>query len=88
MNQLQNIADIVKELVGNAYMYFDEALTVKKTPHTWPVNLWAVCVSPKGEVFVMDGAEEWYRVEEKDTLIIPSLYQRVTMISKQFKQTA
>lgn len=80
---LTEIATVVRSLVGHDYLYFDTALEVKLSPHNWPVNLWAVTVSPNDEVYVMDGGEEWHKVEETDALIIPSLYQRIKQLKKQ-----
>jgi hypothetical protein len=77
---LQECIDIVKELVDHDYLYFDNAVEVKLTPHTHPFNAWAVCVSPKEEMFVMDSEEQWHKVELEDqhaAMVIGSLYQRL-----------
>lgn len=79
----QECVDIVKELVGHEYLYFDSAIEVKVTPHSFPFNAWAVCVSPKDELFVMDSDEQWHKAELKDdnvTLVLASLYQRLKLM--------
>lgn len=88
MNLLQDIADKVKELAGNEYLYFDDALEVKLTPHTHAVNLWGVCVSPSSKVYVMDSSEQWHEVKAHEKTIVSSLYQRVSSISLNYKKTA
>ncbi len=80
---LQECIEIVKDLVGHEYLYFDNAVEVKVTPHTYPFNAWAVCSSPQEELFVMDGEEQWHKVELKDdnaALVIGSLYQRLKLM--------
>ena len=76
-------ADIVKELAGHEFLYFDTAIEVKVTPHSFPFSAWAVCVSPKDELFVMDSGEQWHQVEPADDnagLVIGSLYQRLKLM--------
>jgi hypothetical protein len=75
--------DIVKDLVGHDYLYFDSAVEIKVSPHTFPFAAWAVCVSPKDELYVMDGNEQWHPVELRDfnaALVIGSLYQRLKLM--------
>lgn len=75
--------DIIKELVGHEYLYFDSAIEVKITPHSFPFNAWAACVSPKDELYVMDSDEQWHQVELTDdnaALVIGSLYQRLKLM--------
>ena len=75
--------EIVKELVGHEFLYFDTAIEVKVTPHSFPFNAWAVCVSPNNELFVMDNDEQWHQVELTDdnaALVIGSLYQRLKLM--------
>jgi hypothetical protein len=79
----QECIDIVKDLVGNDYLYFDTAVAVKVTPHNHPFNAWAVCVSPKDDLYVMDNDEQWHQVELEDynaALVIGSLYQRLKLM--------
>ena len=80
---LQECIEIVKDLVGHEYLYFDNAVEVKATPHTHPFNAWAVCVSPSEDLYVMDGDEQWHQVELTDdnaALVIGSLYQRLKLM--------
>lgn len=75
--------EIVKELVGHEFLYFDTAVEVKVTPHSFPFNAWAVCVSPDNQLFVMDSDEQWHQVELTDdnaALVIGSLYQRLKLM--------
>ena len=79
----QECVDIVRGLAGHEFLYFDTAVEVKTTPHTYPFNAWAVCVSPKDELYVMDSDEQWHMVELTDNnaaLVIGSLYQRLKMM--------
>jgi hypothetical protein len=73
----------VKELVGHEFLYFNTAIEVKLTPHNFPFNAWAVCVSPKDELFVMDSNEQWHQIELDDdyaAIVIGSLYQRLNLM--------
>jgi hypothetical protein len=88
---LQECTDIVKNLVGNEYLYFDTAVEVRVTPHSFPFAAWAVCVSPKNEMFVMDSNEQWHQVELSDdnaSLIIGSLYQRLRLMRTQYAKAS
>jgi hypothetical protein len=80
---LQECKEIIRELVGHEYLYFDQAVEVKLTPHSYPFHTWAVCVSPKDELFLMDGEEQWHQLELRDqnaALMIGSLYQRLMLM--------
>ena len=80
---LNECIEIVKELVGHEFLYFDTAIEVKVTPHSFPFNAWAVCVSPKNDLYVMDSNEQWHQVELTDDnvgLVIGSLYQRLKLM--------
>ena len=89
MNQLKEITEIVTALVGNEYLYMDSPIQIKTTPHTPVLNIWAVCVSPHKDLYVMNEEEQWHQVDEKDSIIISSVYQRVkTLQSKFLKATA
>lgn len=79
----QECAEIVKDLVGHDYLYFDTAVEVKTSPHSFPFDAWAVSVSPKDELYVMDSDEEWHSVALTDThaaLVVGSLYQRLKLM--------
>lgn len=76
---------MVKELVGHKVLYFDDALKVKKSPHTPDVNIWGISISPKDEIFLMDAQQKWWPLEESDmnyNLVIASLWARMKVISK------
>lgn len=79
----QECVDIVKDLAGHEYLYFKDVVEVKLTPHTHPFSAWAVCVSAKDELYVMDRNEEWHQIELSDTnvgLVVGSLYQRLRLM--------
>lgn len=86
----ETIITQVKELVGEGVLYFHTALQAKVTPHTWPVQMWAVCV--KGDrIALMDGVQMWHELEETDKnypIVLSSLYQRIQTIYKQVKIVA
>ena len=87
----QECIDIVKDLVGNEYLYFDSAVEVKVTPHSFPFAAWAVCVCPKNELYVMDCNEQWHQVELDDDnalLVIGSLYQRLRLMRRQYAKAS
>jgi hypothetical protein len=81
----QECIDIIKDLVGSDYLYFDQPVEIKITPHSYPFNAWAVSVSPSpaDELFVMDSDEQWHQLELGDqnaALVIGSLYQRLKLM--------
>jgi hypothetical protein len=79
------IIEMVLSMSGHNPVYFEDALTVKKSPHTPPINLWAVCVSPQNEILLMDNVQQWHLLEESDAnyfLVIASLHARMKVISK------
>lgn len=87
----QECIDIVKDLVGNDYLYFDSAVEVKVSPHSFPFAAWAVCVSPKDELYVMDSNEDWHQVElanNNASLVIGSLYQRLRLMRIQYAKAS
>lgn len=87
----QECVDIVKELVGHEYLYFDSAIEVKTTPHSYPFSAWAVSVSPGNDLYVMDSNEQWHQVELDDnnaTLVIGSLYQRLRLMRIQYAKAS
>ena len=87
----QECAEIVTDLVGHDYLYFDTAVEVKTSPHSFPFSAWAVCVSPKDELFVMDSDEQWHQVELEDvngSLVIGSLYQRLKLMRIQYAKAS
>lgn len=75
--------DIIKSLVGHEYLYFDTAVEVKLTPHTYPFQAWAVSVSENDELYIMDNNEEWHQLkleQHNASLVLGSLYQRLKMM--------
>ena len=83
--------DIVKEFVGYEFLYFDTAIEVKVTPHSFPFNAWAACVSPNDELFVMDNNEQWHQVElsnDNAAPVIGSLYQRLKLMRMNYAKAS
>lgn len=84
-----DVKRMIRELAGSHYLYFDELLKVKASPHK-EVNIWGACLSPATDlkdaiIYVMDSNQEWYEVtanNESAALVIASLYQRLTQLSK------
>lgn len=79
----QECVEIVKAIAGHEFLYFETAIEVRVTPHSFPFNAWAACVSPKDELFLMDSDEQWHQVELGDdnaALVIGSLYQRLKLM--------
>jgi hypothetical protein len=82
-SMFQECVDIVKGLVGHEFLYFNTAVEVRTSPHSFPFNAWAVSVSPKDELYIMDSEEQWHKLEMQDSnaaLVIGSLYQRLMLM--------
>ena len=78
------IIEKVKQMAGNTFLFFEDAISVKKTPHSIPVKMWAVCVKDE-RIALMDSNQEWFELEEGDInyhLVVASLYQRIIHLSK------
>lgn len=87
----QECVEIVSDLVGHDYLYFDDGVQVKTSPHTHPFVAWAVCTSPAGELYVMDADEQWHKVElgdENAHLVVGSLYQRLRLMRIQYRKAS
>ena len=87
----ETIIEQVKELVGeNNNLYFATSLLVKVSPHTWPVQIWAISVK-ENRIALMDGLQIWHELEETDknySMVLATLYQRIQSIHKLSKATA
>lgn len=82
---------IIKDLVGHEYLYFDTAVEVKTTPHSYPFAAWAASVSPDDKLYLMDANENWHPLELKDAganLVIGSLYQRLRLMRVQYAKAS
>jgi hypothetical protein len=80
---LTECADITVALCGNEPLYFDDPVIVKINPHTNPLYVWAVCVSPEARLLLMNSDEEWHELSLQDThsdLVVATLYQRLQLI--------
>jgi hypothetical protein len=90
-NILQECIDIIKDLVGNDYLYFESAIEIKLTPHTYPFYAWGVCVSPADALYVMDSNQDWHEVilnEGNASLVVGSLYQRLKMMRTHYAKAS
>jgi hypothetical protein len=79
------IIEKVKQMAGNNWLNLDDAIQVKKTPHSPACRIWAICISPDNVIYLMDNNEQSFPLEENDinhNLVIASLYQRVMLINK------
>lgn len=81
----EQIIEIIKGLVGNEFLYFSTELEIKLTPHSWPVLIWGVCVSPANEIYLMDASQEWFKLDENDDKVLHTLYQRMQSINLTYK---
>jgi hypothetical protein len=84
----QEIVSIIKDLVGHQFLYFNTALLIKLSPHSWPLAIWAICVSPSDQIYVMDNAEEWHELKTSDInydKVLSTIYQRVKTIKPTYK---
>jgi hypothetical protein len=87
----QACADIVKDLVSNEYLFFDAAVEIKLTPHSFPFHAWGVCVSPNDVLYIMDAEQEWHELTVEDrnaALVIGSLYQRLQMMRTKYAKAS
>jgi hypothetical protein len=57
---------MVKEMVGNQYLYFADGIQVQLNENSAPFYAWAVSVSPNDNLYVMDAEEEWHKLELED----------------------
>jgi len=79
---LQSIFDTVWESHEGKVM-FDEPLTIKASPHSWPIYVYGVEVGPQSSVYLMTG-EEWHKLEEQDrnfSIVANSITQRLNLVS-------
>ena len=80
---LEECIEITRDLSGHEPLYFDHAVEVKVTPHSPAFQAWAVCVSPVGELYIMDSDEQWHPLQLHDLnahLVTGSLYQRLKLM--------
>lgn len=81
--------DRVKEWAGNDYLYFDDALKIKLSPHSAPVYVWGVCISPDDVLYIMDNNQEWTAIDnDAPKEIIQSLYQRLVWMGAKYAQAS
>jgi hypothetical protein len=84
MKLLTEITTMISSLVGNEYLYMDTPIQIKTTPHTPALNIWALTISPRGDLYVMNADEQWHQVDPSDEIIITSVYQRVSVMHSQY----
>lgn len=79
---LQIIADTVRADHEGKIM-FEQPITVKPSPHSYPVYVYGVEVGPQSSVWLMTG-EDWHNLEETDRnflMVANSITQRLNLIS-------
>ncbi|HEX7906208.1 MAG TPA: hypothetical protein VF487_20180 [Chitinophagaceae bacterium] len=67
----------------NRKVEFDDPITVKPTPHSYPVYIYGVEIGPQSGVWLMTG-EDWHKLEETDkncSLVASSIIQRLNLLS-------
>ncbi len=85
----KEIVNIVRGISGTEYLYFDRPLEVKMSPHDhMRFYFYGVVIDPRDSIYIMDGSQEWYLVEDKEDAIVQSLYQRVKLIEQTYKISA
>lgn len=76
---------MIKELVGDGYLYFDDPAVVRVNPHSWPLEIYGIATTHEGELQLMDKAFNWHpmpnTVEVVDTLI-----QRIRIVYSHCKK--
>ena len=82
----KDLVQLVLDLVNHDYLYFPTALE-GGLDQLIPYSIWATCVSPAHEVYVMDANEEWHKVEE-ESIIVPELYTKVRLMHSLYKQNS
>lgn len=90
-NIFKECIEMVRDLVGHDYLYFENAVEVKLGPHSHPFHAWAVCVSPNEALYVMDADEQWHQVELDDQgagLVVSSLYQRLKLMRIHYRKAS
>ena len=90
-NGLQHCIDMVKDWVGNEYLYFDTALQVKHSPHHFSFTIWGLCVSPTDTLYVMDSDQQWYALDAatgSDDMVIGSIYQRLKWMGAKYAKAS
>ena len=87
----QECIEIVRDLVGHDFLYFESSVEVKTSPHSYPFSAWGVCTSPDGRLYVMDNDQQWHEVEPDDDnahLVIGSLYQRLRLMRTRYAKAS
>ncbi|GAB4092238.1 hypothetical protein [Flaviaesturariibacter terrae] len=90
MTLLNDCRTLLRELSGDAPLYFESAVQVKLTPHSPPFAAWAVGLSEDGTLQVMDADERWHPFSAGDrnaALLLGSLYQRLRMLRLHYGKT-
>lgn len=90
-NILQECVEIVRSIAGEDFLYFNDAVEIKLTPHSPSFSAWGVCASPDDRLYVMDQEEEWHQLELEDvnaSLVIGSLYQRLRLLWTGYAQAS
>lgn len=84
---IQAIADLTSKNF-NGKKIFDDAVRVKNSPHSWPINIYGIEVGPGSGIWLLDNDQKWHRLEAADTnalLIANSILQRIKLLILQSK---
>lgn len=81
---LDQIVGLILKNYNNEECYFESPIEIQATPHTPAISIWGIAISPIGEIWLCTVSDEpWHKLEASDinyTLVISSLYQRVTFL--------
>jgi hypothetical protein len=83
MIQVKQLAELIKAIVGDEYLYMDHAI---KTPNGF--RIWALSASPDDRVYLSDDGNEWDELEQTDAdykYISAVLYSELSLIKRQYK---
>ncbi len=90
-NLYQECLDLIISLADHDTLYFDQAVEIRHSPHSFPFLAWGVCASPGGAIYVMDSDGQWHELKTTDInamLVIGSLYQRLMFMRNQYAKAS
>jgi hypothetical protein len=80
---MSSIETIVNLVQNTNKIMFDDAVKIKLSPHTWPINIYGVWVDDN-KVFLLNSDGDWYRLEETDrnfSIVANSIIQRLKLFA-------
>lgn len=87
---LNDCKTMLRDMAGDAPLYFETAVQVKLTPHSPAFAAWAVALAEDGTLQVMDAEEQWhaFALEDRNAhLLLGSLYQRLRLLRLHYRKT-